>query len=58
MYITYRAVGFLITHQIDNEGSRGNEEKFHTSIVQRDVIHEEVHVADTKHEQVQFLSFA
>jgi hypothetical protein len=55
---TYCAEWFFISHKIDDEGSRGDEENFHKGIVERNVVHEEIKVTHTKHDQVQFLSLA
>ena len=55
---TYSAVWFLVAHEVDDERGGGDEEQFHEGVVQRDVVHEEVHVPHAKHEQVQLLSLA
>ena len=52
---TYCAVWFLESHQVDNESSRRNEEKFHQSVVSRNVVHEEVHVSHAEHYQINLL---
>jgi hypothetical protein len=56
--ITYRTVGFLISHQVDYEGGGADEEDLHESVVQTDVVHEQVQVAHTEDDQIHFLSLA
>jgi hypothetical protein len=53
---TYGAEGFLVAHEVDDEGGRGDEEDLHEGVVQRDEVHEEVEVPHAKYQQVQLLS--
>ena len=55
---TYCAVGLLKAHEVDDECSGGDEEDLHEGVVQRDVVHEEIEVANAKHDQVHLLRFA
>ena len=44
------AEGFADAHQVDYESCRGNEEYLHERVVDADEIHEEIEVANTKHD--------
>lgn len=50
MIETYSAVWFLVSHQIDGEGSSTDEEDFHAGVVERNEVHEEVQVSYAKDE--------
>ena len=55
---TYRAEWFLKSHQVNNKCTTRNEKDFHKSVVQGNVIHEEIDVSHTENNQIYFLSFA
>ena len=56
--VTYGAEGLLVAHQVDDEAGRGNEEYLHRGVVERNEIHEQVHVARDENDQVNFLRLA
>jgi hypothetical protein len=50
MQMTYCAIGFLVSHEVDNVGRRGDEEDLHECVVHGDEVHEEVQVSYAKDE--------
>ena len=53
----YSAEGLLVSHQVDDEGCRGDKEDLHEGVVQTDVVHEEVHIPHAEDKQVELLGF-
>ena len=52
------AEGLLYSHKIYNQGSSADKENLHECVVDADEVHEEVHVAHTEYQQIDFLSLA
>ena len=55
---TYRAVWFLKSHEVYYESSGCDEKDLHQSVIQRNVVHEEINVSHAEHYQVDLLSLA
>ena len=53
--VTYRAEWLPESHEIDDKSGRADEENLHQSVIQRDVIHEEIDVTHAKDDQVKLL---
>lgn len=48
----------LDSHQVNDECRARDEEDLHACVVQRDEVHEEIHIAKAEHNQIDFEGFA
>lgn len=50
IFNTYCAEGFLVSHEVDDEGGGGDKEDLHEGVVEGDEVHEEVQVPHTEYQ--------
>ena len=53
----YGAEGLFVSHEVDDEAGRGDEEDLHERVIQGDEVHEQIEVPHAEDDEVEFLGF-